>query len=310
MCDTQYLGVDIGRGFIKVYSEYKGEKLQKVFNAVYGTGRNNVDFSEDSIALEIDGDSYFFGKLAIDESMNKTSNIRDSKVTDVAEKFLIAALNEVVRCKKVKIMFSAPNRDFSMETRQEIINKYKNKTYKWKDVVTGERKEVFIADVNALREADSALLFLERGRSNKEPVALISVGYKTTEFSYFSSGLKFISAKSTSIQTGARDVNSEVRKRLEAEKIFKDEAEIDLTHNYDNKKRAAYSIIENRIYEETEGLWGNTKEFENVYVVGGTSLNLNLDPKIFTKVDDPQICTAKGLYLMATRIFNISKKKA
>lgn len=309
--EKQCVGIDLGRGFIKSYSNFGGNEYKVCFNSVYGTGRENVDYSnfDNPISLEIDGEMYFFGELAIAESMNKSSNIRDSKITNVAEKFLIAALSQIAVSKEVKIMLSVPNRDFSLETRNKIIEKYKGKTYKFKDNISGKRKEIYIADVNAMREADSALLFIERGKINREPVALISVGSRTTEFAFFDKGLKFINAKSTSIQCGSRDVNAEVRKRLELEKIYKDEAEIDISNNYDDKKKLAYEIIENKIYEEVEGLWGNTKIFENTYLCGGTSQNLNLDDSIFTKVNDPQLATAKGLYLMGSRIFNTDKKR-
>ena len=39
----------------------------------------------------------------------------------------------------------------------------------------------------------------------------------------------------------------------------------------------------------------------NIYVSGGTSLNLNLNDK-FTVVDDSQMATAKGLYEVGVRL--------
>ena len=255
------------------------------------------------LIAKIDNDLFFFGELAVKECMNKTANIKDEKTTEIAEKLLIASLSRVARTKNVKIMLGVPNRLFNKRTRTEVIEKYKGKTYKFKDVVSGETKEVYISDIDIMRESDSALLYLERGQVNKKPVGLISVGYRTTEISYYDPYFQFIDLRSTSIASGQRDVNEEVRRKLEKERIYKDSAEIDLSHNYDDKKSLGYSMIENKIEEELDGLWTNISEMDKVYICGGTSINLKLDQKVFTRVSDPQLATAKGLHLLGVKRF-------
>ena len=304
--EKQIIGLDIGRGYVKTYSKFNGEEYVSIFNSVYGNGRSGIDYGSwnNAIALEIDKNLYFFGELAIKECMNNNTNIKDEKTTEIAEKLLIAALNQVGKTKNIKIMLGVPNRLFNKRTRAEIIEKYKGKTYKFKDNISGENKEFYIADIEILRESDSALLYLERGQINKKPIGLITVGYRTTELTYFDPRFQFIDMKSTSIPTGQKDVNEEVRRKLEKERIYKNAAEIDISHNYDDKKALGYSMIENKIEEELDGLWVNIGEMEKIYICGGTSMNLKLDSNTFTRVEDPQICTAKGLHLMGVKKFS------
>ena len=301
----QVIGLDIGRGYVKAYSNFNGKEEVAIFNSVYGNGRLNIDYAswKDPIALSIGGDLFFFGELAVKESLNKSTNIKDEKTTEIAENLLIAALSRIGKAKEIKIMLGVPNRLYNKRNREEVISKYKNKTYKFKDDVTDEMKEFSIVDIDIFRESDSALLYLLRGQRNSKPVGLITVGYRTTEITYYDPNFRFIDRNSTSIAAGQKDVNEEVRRKLEQKRIYKDSAEIDLSNDYDDKKALGYSMIENKIEEELDGLWTNLGEMEKIYICGGTSMNLKLDEKTFTKVKDPQLVTAKGLHLLGCKKF-------
>ena len=122
---TQIIGLDIGRGYVKAFSVYEGRTYQTIFNSVVGTGRDGIDYSnfENPINLEINDDQFFFGELAIKESYNKVSNIKDEKTTDTAEKLLIAALSQVAVAENVKIMLGVQNRLYRKQTRANVIEK-------------------------------------------------------------------------------------------------------------------------------------------------------------------------------------------
>ena len=138
MSEKQIVGVDIGRGSVKYYSKFREEEVSGKFNAVFGTGRNGISYNlwNDPIALEVNGNLLFFGELAIKESINQTSNIKDEKDSFVSEMLLIAALSRTAKTKNVKIILGVPNRLYNLKSREIIINKYKGKTYKFKDDVT------------------------------------------------------------------------------------------------------------------------------------------------------------------------------
>ncbi len=306
MSEKQIIGIDIGRGAVKYYSKFKEEEITGKFNAVFGTGRNGISYNlwNDPIALEVNGNLLFFGELAIKESMNQTSNIKDEKDSFVSEMLLIAALSKAARTKNVKIMLGVPNRLFNKRTREAIVNKYKGKLYKFKDCVTKENKEAYIADIDIYREADSALVYMQRGKVNTKPVALVSIGFRTTELSFYEPKFKFIDKRSASIGIGARDVLEETKKILESERIYKTVEELDIDNTYDDRKVMGYNMIANKIEQEIDSLWVNLGELENIYLCGGTSCNTDLSPTIFNRIDDPQMATAKGLYFVGTRKFN------
>ena len=306
---SQIIGIDAGRSYTKAFSVYGGNVYQTIFNSVYGNGRPNIDFNnyEQPIAVEIGGNDYFFGELAIKECYNRLSNLKDEKTTEVAEMLIIAALNKVAVTKEVKIMLGVPNRLYNKRTLQSVIDKYRNKAYVFRDIISGKTKEVHIVDIGIMRESDSALIFLERGNVNKKPIGLVSVGGKTTEISYYEPNFRFIDRNSVSLALGSIDVNTEVRRKLEYNRIYKSNDEIDISNNYDNKKKVAYEIIENRLYEEIDNIFTNISEMERIYIVGGTSQNLSLDDSVFTKVEDPQMVTAKGLYFCGNKRFNMEE---
>ena len=306
---TQIIGIDAGRSYTKAFSIYEGVVYQANFNSVYGNGRTNIDFSnyDNPIALKIDGNDYFFGELAIKECYNRLSNLKDEKTTNVAEMLIISALSRVAISKEVRLMVGVPNRLYNKRTLQSVIDKYKNRSYLFKDIVTGENKEVHICDIGIMRESDSALIYLQKGKINTKPVGLVSIGGKTSEISYFDKNFKFIDRNSVSLALGSIDVNTEVRRKLEYDRIYKSNDEIDISNNYDDIKKVAYEIIENRLYEEIDNLFTNIKEMEKIYIVGGTSQNLNLDNSIFTTVENPQMVTAKGLFFVGNRKFNMEE---
>ena len=305
MSEKQLIGIDIGRGYVKYHSKFKNEEISGKFNAVLGTGRGGINYElwKDGIALEIDGNLMFFGELAIKESITQTNNIKDEKDTFVSEMLLLAALSRSAKTKNVKILMGVPNRLFHKKTRETIINKYKGKTYKIKDDIIGDVKEIYIADIDIMREADAALIYLQRGKVNTKPVGLISIGFRTTEFSYYEPKFRFIDRNSTSVGIGARDVLEEAKKELEKDRIYKTLSELDITNDYDNKKVIGYNLVTNKIEQEIDSLWVNIAEMEKIYLCGGTSCNVDLDNSIFLKVDDPQMATAKGLHFAAIRRF-------
>ena len=85
--------------------------------------------------------------------------------------------------------------------------------------------------------------------------------------------------------------------------IIKDVNEIDTSTDYDELKKKAYAIASENIEQQIEDKWINLDQSEiDIYISGGTSLNMSFDG-IFKRVDDPQMATAKGLWLAGSRLF-------
>ena len=125
---TQYIGLDIGRGYVKAYSKHEGKEFKCNFKSIVSDGRSiyGKDY-EDSIYIEVDGSEYFVGDLAELEGYNPIQNLIDSKVGGIVPVLVLAALNEVAVSEFVSIALGVPNKSFKKSVLEEVENKYKNK---------------------------------------------------------------------------------------------------------------------------------------------------------------------------------------
>ena len=152
------------------------------------------------------------------------------------------------------------------------------------------------------RESDAALYWQVRdNKSNNKPVGLVSIGFRSTEMSYFDKGLKFNDKKSDTLEFGNRSVMNNVKDKLLNMGIIKDINEIDTSNDYEDMKKSAYALASENIEQQIEDKWVNLSEMD-IYIAGGTALNMKFDNK-FKVIEDAQMATAKGLWLIGTRTF-------
>ena len=132
---------------------------------------------------------------------------------------------------------------------------------------------------------------------------MITVGFRTTEISYFDKGMKFIDKASKSSEKGNSTALDYIRKTILADnKIVKELHEIDSCCDYDDLKAIAYENLCENIEQELEGVWTNQPEMK-IFIAGGTALKLKSINKNFELVNDAQTVTAKGLFLVAQNTF-------
>ncbi len=299
----QIIGADIGRGYVKGYTVFNGETKDCCFKSVVSFGREiEFDKYEEPIYLEVDGEDYFTGTLAEIEGYSPTSNNMESKVTLTAERLLYALLDKLAISENVKIVLGVPNKSFNKKTLTEVVDFYKGKSIKIINKITKSYKKVFIEDIKIFRESDSALLWeLRDFNTTNKPVGMVTVGFRTTEFTYFDKGMKFNDKKSKSVELGNKTALEYVQKELNNNNIFKELFEIDSNKDdYDKLKEKGYRVLSEKIAQEIDNFWINTEEMD-IYFGGGTSKKLKLYNG--TLVDEPQMATAKGLYIVGTNIF-------
>lgn len=299
---TQIIGLDIGRGYVKGYSEVNGIVKECLFKSVIGEGRN-IDFSthENPIMIQFENEDWFVGLLAEKESQTVVRNSKDSKTTNTVKVLMAAALNELAVEDNVKIMLGVPYKSFRKAVLSEVTETYKGKTIKVKDKINGGYKEIKISDISIYREGDAALYWELKDKDNVKPVGLASIGFRTTELSYFEKDLIFNDKKSDTIEFGNRSVMNNVKDKLLDTGIIKDINEIDTSNEYNELKERAYMIAAENIEQQIEDKWVNLDEMD-IYIAGGTSLNMKFDNR-FKMVNDTQSATAKGLWLIGTRKF-------
>lgn len=302
--ESQIIGADIGRGYTKGYTVYNGEASECCFKSIVSLGRE-IDFDDykDPIYLEVEGEEYFAGILAEVEGYSPTSNNMESKITLTAEKLLYALLDKLAVADNVKLVLGVPNKSYNKRTLNEVIEAYKGKAIKILNKITKRYKNVFIEDISIFRESDAALFWELRDRTTtNKPIGMVTVGFRTTEFTYFDKGMKFNDKKSKSLELGNKTALEYVQRELNDKfNLSKELFEIDSnTGDYDKLKEKGYRILSEKVAQEVDSYWVNTEEMD-IYFGGGTTQRM----KIYngTLVEAPQMSTAKGLYIVGTKVF-------
>lgn len=305
MSEAQIIGLDIGRGFVKAYSEMNKVKKEIMFKSVIGDGRSDkVEYSNynDPIFISFEGIDYFVGTLAEEESYSSIRNSQDSKVSQTVKILLAAALEQVSVKSTVSIMLGVPYKHYTTKTLRDVQEAYRGKTFKITNKLNSSTKTITIENIDIFREGDAALFHAIKGQVNEvKPVGLINVGFRTTEASYFSVGFNFNDKLSDTIEYGNSTMLKMIKDKLLSNNIYKDVNEIDSSSDYDDDKKIAYALGSEKINQLVEEMWINKDEMD-LYLAGGTSLHLNPGDD-FIKLPDAQFATAKGLFEIAKMKF-------
>ncbi len=292
----QVIGLDIGRGYVKGYSKYNGMVKECLFKSVFGDGRN-IDFEKykNPIYIDFESVSYFVGSLAEKESITPIRNSDDSKVSFTMRILVAAAINEIAVADEVKIMMGVPYKSFRKTTLKEVVDTYKGKTFKVKDKIKGGHKEIKISDISIFREGDAALFHTLEGKINEDKaVGMVSIGFRSTEMSFFEKGFVFNDKLSDTLEAGNQDALTMVQKQLKDRGIIRELNEIDSSNDYDELKKVAYIMASESTAQRIASKWKNIDEMD-VYVSGGTALHMTFDNR-FKVSQDAQMATAKGLF--------------
>lgn len=301
--NIQVIGLDCGRGYTKGYSEVNGIIKECCFKSIIGEGRN-IELSgyKNPIMIKYDNEEWFVGMLAEKESQTPVRNSKDSKISETVQILMATALSSLAIEDRVKIMLAVPYKSFRKTILSEIVETYKGKIIKVKDMVNGGYKEVKISDISICREADAALYWQLRDREMiNTPVGIANIGFRSTELTYFDKELMFIDKKSETIEFGNGSIMNNVKDKLLNEGIIKSVNEIDSSNEYDELKEKAYRIATENIEQTIEEKWVNLDEME-IYIAGGTALNMKFEER-FKVVEDAQMATAKGCWLVGTQKF-------
>ena len=299
---TQLIGLDIGRGYVKGYTEYNGTPNSCLFKSIVGLGRSlDVSKYEEPIHIEFQGEEYFVGDLAEKEADSPIQNLKDDKTTPVVKKLIASAIEQLAIADKVKIMLGVPNKMFKKAEREKIQKEYKSKRFVIKNKLTGATKTVTIENIDIFREGDAALLWYTKDREYLDkPFGMVTIGFRTSEFACYDTDFNFNDKNSKTREIGNKTALEYVQRRLADEHgIMRELSEIDSSNNYDDYKYSVYQNLSERIDTEIENVWVNLDEME-IKVAGGTALNL--DNLNFEVIDDAQMATAKGLFYVAQQV--------
>lgn len=305
MSDVQFIGLDIGRGYLKAYSEVNKIVKEVMFKSVYGDGRQDkVEYNnyENPIYISFEEIDCFIGTLAEKESYTLIRNSKDSKISQTVRILMAAALEQIAVKDRVKICLGVPYKNYTQKTLKEVQETYKGKTIKVKNRLSNSNKSIFIEDIDIFREGDAALFHALNCSVNEiKPVGLVNVGFRTTELSYFDKGFNFNDKFSDTIEYGNSTMLKTIQDNLLSQNITKSLIEIDSSDDYDDMKKSIYAFGSESLNQLIEEKWPNKDEMD-LYLAGGTSLHLNPGDD-FIKLPDAQMATAKGLFKVAKMKF-------
>ena len=302
--DIQNIAVDIGRGYTKYYSEYNGKIYKGMFKSIIGESRP-LDFKDydDPICIECNGESYFCGSLAELESHQSVRNSGDSKTSLTVQVLINAILSKVAMTDNVNIMLGVPYNMYKKSVLLDVIETYQDKKITVKDKINNNIKVVTINAIDLFKEADSIMVYATDGSPDENiDIAFISVGFRSTEISYYSKG-HYVDKYSYTIPFGNQTILATVQDKLKDRGIIHDLNYIDSNvGDYDDLKARAYKLSQEVLTQKIEEIIKNSFSECKIIVGGGTALRMELDSR-FELIEDAQFAVVIGLYKVAEITF-------
>jgi len=320
MSETKIIGVDIGYGFLKVFSEDKTVVIPSVIgNSVELTFEFRKGSDLKHIEVEYDGTKYFVGEMAILQSTHPYRSLSVDRTNDIVTAvMLLTGLALVSEEKEASftVVTGLPVKDFTL-FKQTYIN-----TFSGKHTITvnGEKKTLHIKKVVVVPQPYGTFcdgLLKEDGEvdSNfaKNHVGIIDIGYKTSDIIQFDD-LNYLERFSSTSANGISSIYKDVSNYLSTKhSIYKEDYQleecvqdgylkirngrIDLSEVIGEAKRS----LAKKISTEVKSLWGNLPEVEVVIVTGGGGSLLHLELMELLGDDvvlspEPQIANVRGYW--------------
>ena len=300
----QNIAIDVGRGYLKYYSEYNGNIYKGMFKSIIGEYRPlNFNDYDDPICIEYEGESYFCGSLAEKESHQAVRNSGDSKTSLTVQILINAVLSKIAMTDTVNLMIGVPNNSYKKSVLLDVIDVYQGKKIIVKDKINNNTKRVVIGMVDIFKEADAIMMKETNGEPDENiDIAFISVGFRTTECSYYSKG-NHVDKYSRTIPFGNQTILSMVQEKLKDRGIIHDLNYIDSNvGDYDDLKEKAYKLSSEVLTQKIEEIIPNGFSETKILVGGGTALKMELDSR-FELIEDAQFAVVIGLFKTAELTF-------
>jgi len=149
-----------------------------------------------------------------------------------------------------------------------------------------------------MRESDAALMYAINLIPNDDmPVGMVSIGFKTLEYTYFAKNFVYTDSLSGTEEYGVTNMLKIIQDNLMATGVTKSLNEIDSSDDYEKYKFISYKLGSEKIKQLICEKWTNTAEMKT-FISGGIASSLNMGDN-FIVVDNPQMSTAIGLFLVA-----------
>ncbi|MFW6009183.1 MAG: hypothetical protein ACOCP8_07980 [archaeon] len=346
------VGLDLGFSNIKsisnngkevVFNSLAVESSTKVFTSPAFSFNSKEGFDANSAlhSLEVsyDGQDYYVGPYALEQSRNVDSLLTSERVGTKQEKILgLTAIGLLSTAQNVTVdalMLGLPVTEFSLAEKLKKTFSGEHKIV-LRNTTTGKEieKNIVINKVNVMQQGVAVLyaeMFNLDGSINntkttklKAKVGTIEIGFRTTDL-VVTKDLRFINPLSGTLELGVSNVYEHIKSYLKSKYnlqknlsdieeyvkqgyIFLDGQQINLKHEINS----IIKIIVNQIENNIKTMWRDElREFSVIYLAGGGSILFENELKKrfpnSVMVESAQMANAKGY--LANLNFLLNKEK-
>lgn len=283
------VGIDIGYGFLKVTDGESNFVIPSVIgNAVeltFDMGKSGKNLH--NISIEVDGEEYFVGELAIEQSGHPYRSLSVDRTTDTVTKVMFLtslAMTTEHEMESFTVVTGLPVKDFVMY-KQTYIDKF---TGTHEIVFNGEKRTLHIDKVIVVPQPYGSFcdgLFTEEGEIDEDfaenHVGIIDIGYGTSDFIQVKNYRyleRFSSTSANGISSIYRDIanylsthHSIHKEDFELEAIIRSGelkirgGAIDISEALKSSKRS----LAKKVANEIKSMWSNLPEVSLIIVAGG-----------------------------------------
>jgi plasmid segregation protein ParM len=283
------VGIDIGYGFLKVTDGLEHFVIPSVIgNAVdltFDMGYTQKDLT--NIRISVDGEEYFVGELAIEQSDHPYRSLSVDRTTDTVTKVMFLtslAMTTEHPIESFKVVTGLPVKDFTMY-KQTYIDKF---TGTHEIFLHGEKRLIHIEKVIVVPQPYGSFcdgLFTAEGEIDEDfaenHVGIIDIGYGTSDFIQVKNYRyleRFSSTSANGISSIYRDIanylsthHSIHKEDFELEEIIRTGelkirgGSIDISEPLKSAKRS----LAKKVGNEIKSMWSNLPEVSLIIVAGG-----------------------------------------
>ncbi|KKM08954.1 hypothetical protein SY88_21085 [Clostridiales bacterium PH28_bin88] len=340
MLDTlQTVGVDMGFGWTKVWSDHSYQKFPAV--VARGNDRNLARITETFkpsdmvLDVEITNQStgvtghYFIGDLAIREGEQPTYIWSKNKAADdmslacLATSLALVARNDH---QDFYVITGLPVAHFGTQLKEDFQQALKGNKFTVRFLsgrLQGRSKEIRILSAKVFPQGYGVYLdqLLDAGgriaaTEYLAPTGILDIGFKTTDV-VFVNDMQPVDRSSFPLELGMswayeqvqKHLNNgyDIQKSLEEMEIIFQEKQVRINKEYkriDPWIETAYRALTDRLKNEIARKWTNTTDLDNIVIAGGGGLALYdyLDYPQKVLPPDAQFSNAKGFWKAGKKI--------
>jgi len=215
---TQLISCDMGRSESKFFSN--NQKLK--FKSVIGEWHERNLNTDGDYDIQIDGQKYFIGDLALREAYLPREMVTESKIHEETLLLFLCGISALTKSDDLFISTGLPINMFNPKVRDELVTLLKGKH---EVTFTGYKpKQIYINEITVCPESGGTYFYeaKKRPQLKQGKVRVVNIGSRTINFCCVENGV-FVNKSSGTLSYGAIQLrNSKAKLQEFSRKIFAD----------------------------------------------------------------------------------------